>query len=218
MADYPIVMKQKNDQGQYDNLYPKTLSTQIEGNIPSTQITGTFPSTSITGTFPASQITGLPTSLPANGGNADTVGGQSVQQIIQSALAQGMKIETGSYVGTGTTNQMSLSFNFSPKIVFISKQEFPFVNDLPDNYAVSAILYYKNNWYQTNSFTFYRDGSYKHFEGYFGYGECNFVNNQITWRIQYTSSLEDGTMQSEEVDEINNMNENGETYNYIAIG
>lgn len=101
MADYNITMKQKNDQGQYDVLYPKTLSSQIEGNIPS------------------SQITGLPTSLPANGGNADTVGNQTVQQIIESALAQGLQIETGSYVGTGQ-KQQSLSFNFVPKFVWIT--------------------------------------------------------------------------------------------------
>lgn len=56
MAEYPIIMKQKNNQGQYDILYPKTLGSQVEGTIPSSQITGTFPSSSITGQFPASQI------------------------------------------------------------------------------------------------------------------------------------------------------------------
>ena len=49
-------MKQKNNQGDYDILYPKTLGSQVEGTIPSSQITGTFPSSSITGQFPASQI------------------------------------------------------------------------------------------------------------------------------------------------------------------
>ena len=68
MAEYPIVMKQLNDKGEYDILYPQTLGSQIqgnipsskiEGNIPSNQIVGTFPSTSITGQFPASQINGI---------------------------------------------------------------------------------------------------------------------------------------------------------------
>ena len=59
MAEYPIIMKQKNNQGQYDILYPKTLGSQVEGTIPSSQITGTFPSSSITGQFPASQIDGI---------------------------------------------------------------------------------------------------------------------------------------------------------------
>lgn len=56
MAEYPIIMKQKNGQGGYDTLYPKTLGSQVEGTIPSSQITGTFPSSSIIGQFPASQI------------------------------------------------------------------------------------------------------------------------------------------------------------------
>ena len=68
MAEYPITMKQKNDQGQYDTLYPQTLgsqiqgniqSSQIEGDIPSSQISGSIPSSQITGQFPASQIDGI---------------------------------------------------------------------------------------------------------------------------------------------------------------
>lgn len=136
-------MKQKNDQGDYDTLYPKTLGSQVEGmtldqvsgnlassridgDIPSSQITGTFPSTSITGTFPASQITGLPTSLPANGGNADTVGNQTVSQIIQAAVNQGVRIKTGNYIGTntyGNSNPNSLVFEFEPKFILIFPNE-----------------------------------------------------------------------------------------------
>lgn len=56
MAEYPIIMKQKNDQGDYDTLYPKTLGSQVEGNIQSSQIEGDIPSSQITGQFPASQI------------------------------------------------------------------------------------------------------------------------------------------------------------------
>lgn len=131
MAEYNITMKQLNDQGEYDILYPRTVgsqvqgniqSSQIEGKIPSAQINGTFPSTSITGQFPASQIDDLPTSLPANGGNADTVGGQTVQQIIEAAVAQGVQIKTGSYTGTGTYgsgNKKTLTFGFQANIVFI---------------------------------------------------------------------------------------------------
>ena len=68
MAEYPIIMKQLNDKGEYDILYPQTLGSQIqgnipsskiEGNIPSNQIVGTFPSTSITGQIPSSQIDGI---------------------------------------------------------------------------------------------------------------------------------------------------------------
>lgn len=64
MAEYPIIMKQKNNQGDYDTLYPKTLGSQVEGmtldqvsgNLASSRINGDIPSSQITGTFPASQI------------------------------------------------------------------------------------------------------------------------------------------------------------------
>lgn len=36
MAEYPIIMKQKNNQGQYDILYPASLSSQIQGLLEST--------------------------------------------------------------------------------------------------------------------------------------------------------------------------------------
>lgn len=57
MAEYPIIMKQKNDQGDYDTLYPKTLGSQVSGNIQASQIAGNIPSNQISGTFPGTQIT-----------------------------------------------------------------------------------------------------------------------------------------------------------------
>lgn len=36
MAEYPIIIKQKNNQGQYDILYPTSLSSQIQGLLEST--------------------------------------------------------------------------------------------------------------------------------------------------------------------------------------
>lgn len=122
MAEYPIIMKQKNSSGAYDTLYPQTLGSQVQGNIQSSQISGNIPSSQITGTFPASQITGLPTSLPANGGNADTLENQTVAQIIEAAVAQGIQIETGSYVGTGTfgrSNPNRIEFNGKPVLVVV---------------------------------------------------------------------------------------------------
>lgn len=134
MAEYPIIMKQKNDQGDYDTLYPKTLGSQVEGmtldqvsgNLASNRIEGSIPSSQITGQFPASQITGLPTSLPANGGNADTVGNQTVSQIVQAAVNQGVRIKIGNYIGTygyGRDNPNSLVFEFEPKFILIFPNE-----------------------------------------------------------------------------------------------
>ncbi len=68
------------------------------------------------------QITDFPASLPANGGNAATVGGLSPDQLIAQAVAQGCRIATGSYVGTGTygsANPCTLTFPFLPKYVVI---------------------------------------------------------------------------------------------------
>lgn len=48
---------------------------------------------------------------------------EKLQQVIDEALFRGLKMETGSYVGTGTfgkDNQNSLTFGFVPKFVLIS--------------------------------------------------------------------------------------------------
>lgn len=123
MAEYPIIMKQKNSSGTYDTLYPKTLGSQVEG-MTLDQVSGNLASNRIEGNIPSSQITGLPTSLPANGGNADTVGNQTVQQIIESAVSQGVQVVTGNYVGNGRSGESkknSLTFSdFIPKFIFIS--------------------------------------------------------------------------------------------------
>lgn len=116
MAEQNIVMKQLNNSGEYDTLYPATVGQQVSGL--------TF--SMVEGNLDASKVTGLPTSLPANGGNADTVGGQSVEEIIAQAIASGAKIATGSYIGTGTYGQNSpnsLTFESDPVLLFITGVE-----------------------------------------------------------------------------------------------
>lgn len=116
MAEQNIVMKQLNNAGEYDTLYPATVGQQVSGL--------TF--SMVEGNLDASRVTGLPTSLPANGGNADTVGGQSVEEIIAQATASGAKIAAGSYVGTGTYGQNSpnsLTFESDPVLLFITGVE-----------------------------------------------------------------------------------------------
>lgn len=73
-------------------------------------------------THSKAQITDFPASLPANGGNAATVGGLSSDQLIAQAVAKGCRIATGSYVGTGAWGESSpnkLTFSFTPKVVFV---------------------------------------------------------------------------------------------------
>lgn len=131
LAEYPIIMKQKNNQGDYDILYPKTLGSQVEG-MTLDQVSGKLASNRIDGDIPSSQITGLPTSLPANGGNADTVENQTVTQIIEAAISQSAKIVKGSYVGTGTygvNNPCTLTFDFAPQLVVVQGNKLIGAND-----------------------------------------------------------------------------------------
>ena len=91
MAEYPIIMKQKNDQGQYDTLCPQTLSSQIQGNIPASQIEGNIPSTQISGQFPANQVDGIYTA----------------EQTLTQSIAQLFNLTSGSAVPNDVFNILS---------------------------------------------------------------------------------------------------------------
>ena len=148
MAEYPIIMKQKNDQGQYDTLYPQTLSSQIQGNIPASQIEGNIPSTQISGQFPANQVDGIYTAeqtltqliaqlFNLTSGNA--VPNDVFNILSKAALLNttedglvlpngdtitlpGVQIETGSYVGNGLSGsnyKNNLNLSITPKFVIV---------------------------------------------------------------------------------------------------
>lgn len=194
MAEYPIIMKQKNNQGDYDTLYPKTLGSQVQG-MTLNQVSGNLDSSRIEGNIPSSQITGLPTSLPANGGNADTVGNQTVSQIIETAVSQGAKIVTGSYIGTGTYGSDSpnvLIFNFEPKFVLVQADgEF---------LGIRAVSWSKGLPYGGNL-------GYTHSTSEFLEVIFNLSGNSLSW---YTESLDQQAQKQ--------CNFSGTTYYYIAIG
>lgn len=228
MADYPIVMKQKNDQGQYDNLYPKTLSTQIEGNIPSTQITGTFPSTSITGQFPASQIDGIYTAnqtltqtiaqlFDLTSGNAvpnDVFNILSKAALLNSTSdgfvlpngntinLSGITLVTGQYIGNsryGSSSPNTLSFDFTPKLVIIGTQ-------YVSNSVLGGALILINN--QKNNLIF----DYNDEVPCVGLIKASWNTNMVSW---YCSS---SFMSSELELSVLQCNNSGTYYKYIAIG
>lgn len=88
MAEYNIVMKQKNNQGDYDILYPATLSSQV---------TGTFPATSIT--YDNSQTSNI-----VSGNNVQLAIDQTCQYIIDNP---GGEIPIGVIViWSGATNNI----------------------------------------------------------------------------------------------------------------
>lgn len=78
MADLNIAMKQLNEAGTYDNLFPKTKGSLVDGSVANATLSDN--STKLNGyTYP-----------------------QVIQNAVNEAIAKGVKIETGSYVGTGT--------------------------------------------------------------------------------------------------------------------
>lgn len=188
MAEQNIVMKQLNNAGEYDTLYPATVGQQISGL--------TF--SMVGGNLDASRVTGLPTSLPANGGNADTVGGQSVEEII----AQCTKISYGTYTGTGqygSFNQTRIDVDFEPKLLFVRY----LVNQSGGtgvNYAY--IMAFKDNGGSIIS----RDSNdYGRFVGL----AVQWGNNYVTW---YASSSTASYALSYQC------NQNGLTYGYVVLG
>ena len=105
-----ITMKQFNGT-EYDTLYPKTIASQIPD---------VYSKTDIITTETLSQL----------GLSADKLPNDAFQQIktlIDNAQASAdgkAKIQTGSYVGTGTygaSNPCSLTFDFVPIFVFIQR-------------------------------------------------------------------------------------------------
>ena len=162
MAEKNIIMKQANATGGYDVLYPETKGEQVKG-LTFDLIQGDLPSNRIEGTIPSSQITGLPTSLPADGGNADTVGGLSAAEIISQAVSSGCQIEVGSYVGTGAygvNNPNSLSASFPIKIGMLFNKsgclEEPIASGVTDDKCIGITSALTEEYNSQNDATFWR--------------------------------------------------------------
>lgn len=106
-----ITMKQFNGT-DYDTLYPKTIASQIPDVYSKTEVLTTE-------------------TLSKYGLTADKLPNDVFQQIktlidnVQASADSKARIQTGSYVGTGTYgagNPCSLTFDFKPKIVFIQSE------------------------------------------------------------------------------------------------
>ena len=108
-----ITMKEFNGT-DYDTLYPKTIASQIPDVYSKTEILTTE-------------------TLAEYGLTADKLPNDVFQQIktlidnMQSNIESRAKIQTGSYVGTGTygaNNPCRLTFNIKPKIGFIQSETY----------------------------------------------------------------------------------------------
>ena len=137
-----ITMKQFNGT-DYDTLYPKTIASQITGTVPiaSGGTNGTSAPSGVNNLVAGlSQITPASNDLfPFRDVSGNTGGSVTLANLAtalgnngvitpsnlaeQSSALGFAKIQTGSYVGTGTygeDNPCSLTFNFAPKIVLFT--------------------------------------------------------------------------------------------------
>lgn len=183
-----ITMKQFNGT-DYDTLYPKTIASQIPDVY------------SKTDTITAETLTQL-------GLTADKLPNDAFQQIktlidnVQSSTDSKAKIQTGSYVGTGTygaNNPCSLTFDFEPKVVFIEKYK-----------------YYDTPFYASGAAATFRDFNILINPCVGGNGtnaSCHIAwnSNTVSWYFDYTP-VGERYMNSFQ------QNVNGQTYHYIGIG
>ena len=120
------------------------------------------------------------------------------------------KIETGSYVGTGTqgsSNPNSITCSFPPKVVIVSPQ-----------YQLSPYTYGGTLVLQGQTYgTIAQNGGDAGI--YIGVGVCTFSGNSVSWYSRTGLRVISGSSPaSENTSSDLQFNKNGVTYNYIAFG
>lgn len=118
---------------------------------------------------------------------------------VKDSLARGVKIEVGSYVGTGTSgsaNPTSITFDFAPKVLIM----------LGDHFYNAGYISALNVTSLTTSFVEYRFGYRQAINT--GYCKKSADGKTISWYANYSSKQDPGYQ----------FNQSGETYEYIAIG
>ena len=124
---YNIVEKRYNGT-DYDTLYPATKGENLVSPVP-VELGGTGATTGAAGmkNLLDALSTVTPTGadlLPLKVVSGNIAGKATIDSIL-SLVSGGAKIQTGSYVGTGTygqDNPCSLTFDFEPKWAFISEE------------------------------------------------------------------------------------------------
>lgn len=144
-----ITMKHFNGT-DYDTLYPKTTGAQITGAVPiaSGGTNGTTASSGVNNLVAGlSQITPASNDLfpfrdvSGNTGGSVTLANLAVALAEQASALGFTKIQTGSYVGTGTygvDNPNSLTFDFVPKFVIVTPD---LANDVTSQGYIGIFIY-----------------------------------------------------------------------------
>ena len=177
-----ITMKQFNGT-DYDTLYPKTIASQIPD---------VYSKTDTITTETLSQL----------GLSADKLPNDAFQQIkilidnAQTSADGKAKIQTGSYVGTGTygaNNPCSLTFDFEPSFIFI----------VDTNTATPSITTgFLQNGLGVSFYCTYGEGNWTTSATNF-YFKSTIINKTISWSSNYGANIQ--------------LNISAHTYNYIAI-
>ena len=197
-----ITMKQFNGT-DYDTLYPKTIASQIPDVY------------SKTDTITAETLSRL-------GLGADKLPNDAFQQIktlidnVQSSTDSKARFQMGSYVGTGTygkNNPCSLTFDFVPKVVYISQPTYITVNYNSNESSLSPYFIQMVNDAPIGSGAFaVRRSGLNYYDAGNSIVSCSFNDKTVSWHnffISYNSYL-NGI--------VNQMNNLGTTYHYTAIG
>lgn len=165
-------------------------------------------------THSKAQITDFPASLPANGGNAATVGGLSSDQLIAQAVAKGCRIATGSYVGTGAWGESSpnkLTFSFTPKVVFVVQ----YFNSASGAYGP---IYSSQ---KASNAVMVADTLTESFQSGNGFYELGYINDEA--RYSYGKKSKDGKtfywyFSYDKDRSSSQLNSKGDVYYWVAIG
>ena len=202
-----ITMKQFNGR-DYDTLYPKTIASQIPDVYSKTEVLTTE-------------------TLSKYGLTADKLPNDAFQQIktlidnVQSSTDSKARIQTGSYVGTGTygaNNPCSLTFDFEPKFLLFFQQDI--IQNHPDAYPPVPPI--DNVWslitegiWANNILNIYYENA----------GAEGCVVNKLVWGKTVTwysvnlSQGSDGVIENNKnISARTQFNESGIIYKYVAIG
>ena len=202
-----ITMKQFNGT-DYDTLYPKTIASQIPDVY------------SKTDTITAETLSQL-------GLSADKLPNDAFQHIktlinnAQSSADSKARIQTGSYVGTGTYgkgNPCSLTFDFEPKFLLFFQQNI--IQNYPDTHPPVPPI--DNVWSLITEGIWANNILYINYEDA---GREGCVVNKIVWGKTVTwysvnlSQGSDGVIENNKhISAMTQFNKSGIIYKYVAIG
>lgn len=216
-------MKQFNG-NDYDTLYPQTQGSQIIGSVPIVS-GGTGGINATSGMY--NLLNGMSTIAPATNDlfpfkdvSGSTSGLVTLTNLITAMGNNGVittsnlntqasnlgfsKIQTGSYVGTGTygaSNPCSLTFNFVPKLLSITTYN----TDNLDSPNYGGICWINGSKYTLNSTYVYNSSGYSNMASY-----VTWNNNTVQWYGESYGSYFNGSYPQ--------MNIQKRTYLYVAIG